>query len=81
MAMLNITVINDLLQAYREHESCITWLRSRIKTAPRTENLTKYKNELRQAKASKGVTRKMLDQYYIHGITTEKLYHDANIQR
>lgn len=77
--MINIEMVDSLMKAYREDESCIAWLRSRIRTAPIGIKTDKIEKDLELALRSKKVNRSMLDQYYINGITSEKI--EKDIQR
>lgn len=77
--MVNAQLIEDLLVVLREDECCIKWLKMRIQLTPSGIKREKMFEDLQLSKAARDSNRKMLDQYYIWGITTEQLLKD--IQR
>lgn len=77
--MINTDMIESLLRAYREDQSCINWLKFTIRTAPAGIKTERLKKDLQQAFESRSTNNKMLEQYYIIGITSEQI--EKDIQR
>lgn len=74
--MIDTSMVETILKAYREDECCILFLKCRIRSTCDSLKREKFKEDLRLATASKIINRKMLDQYYIHGITSEQIQKD-----
>jgi len=77
--MLNTDMIESLIRAYREDQSCINWLKFTIRTAPSGIKTERLKKDLQHSLESRSKNYKMLELYYLAGITSEQIQKD--IQR
>lgn len=71
-----ISEVPGLIRAVTDDENVIKWLKYKIRTAPIGEDLTDLRNRIDQAKRNMKYNNKILEQYYIHGISRDRLEKD-----
>ena len=79
--MINWNETISLFTALDQQSRHIDWINRMLDITRDSGAKDILRDELVRGKKAWKQTRKILDQYYIHGITEEKIYQDIGIQR